>query len=182
MWMGVRKRKPSTPKLHVLADIPLNKSFLKKITYDINFRFVTGAIQNYKQIQGSSTEDMSYFQDPFSPNNCRYNMNIFKDKCNWQPPTHTPKQSTILLVFCTTLKMMRFWSFRWLKNSRSKVCGSTCNYLSRVVNSSGFEKNWQWHYFTLWSVLWLCSADEDDQSIPMETSSYLTGFSENQHY
>ena len=36
MWMGVSKRKPTTPKL--LADIPLNKSFLKKITYYINFR------------------------------------------------------------------------------------------------------------------------------------------------
>ena len=48
MWMGVSKRKPTTPKL--LADIPLNKSFLKKITYYINFRFVTGVIQNYQNI------------------------------------------------------------------------------------------------------------------------------------
>ena len=41
-----------------IADIPLNKSFLKKITYYINFRFVTGVIQNYQNCQGS-TEDMS---------------------------------------------------------------------------------------------------------------------------
>ena len=53
MWMGVNKRKPTTPKL--LADIPLNKSFLKKITFYINFRFVIGVIQNYQ----GSTEDMS---------------------------------------------------------------------------------------------------------------------------
>ena len=49
-------RKPITPKL--LADIQLNKSFLKNITYYINFRFVTGVIQHYQNCQGS-TEDMS---------------------------------------------------------------------------------------------------------------------------
>ena len=51
--MGVSKRKPSTPKL--LALFPLNKSFLKKITYYINFRFVTGVpkkiIKIVKEVQ-----------------------------------------------------------------------------------------------------------------------------------
>ena len=48
MWMGVSKRKPNTPKL--LADIPLNKSFLKKITFYINFRFVTGVNKKFFKI------------------------------------------------------------------------------------------------------------------------------------
>ena len=141
MWMCVSKRKPSTSKL--LADIPLNKSFLKKITYSINFRFVTGAIQNLKEIQRTCPTFKTLSPKKIAGITWTFLKTNATDSP--QPPPH-PKQIT-LLVLCTTLKIMRFWSFTWLKNSMSKVCGSTCNYLLRIVNSSGFEKNWQWHCY-----------------------------------
>ena len=136
----VSKRKPATPKLLHTADIPLNRNFSQEdyLLYQLQVCY-----RCHPKLSKLSRKYRRHV--PPSPNKCRYNKNIFKDKCNWQPSTPPPPHPQTKYMYYISIlyyleNLLRFWSFTWLKNSRSKVCGNTCNYISIVVNIIGSEE------------------------------------------